>query len=404
MSEFRVGVERLQEKPWRSRLSEKRVGLLTHPAALSRGLDHSVDLVRALLDERLVCCFGPQHGMRGEKQDNMVESDHYMDDRYGIPVYSLYGESRRPRQEWIDGLDAILVDLQDVGVRVYTYLTTLAYVLEEMDRRGSGEVWVLDRPNPNGRRVEGLTLEQGEESFVGVAPIPMRHGLTLGEFALWYRAYRGLSVEVVVVPMAGWTPHAAPWPAERAWIEPSPNLPTLETVRAYPGTVMIEGTRLSEGRGTTKPLMIVGHPEIEAEAVLQRMGELAPRWLEGAAFRSRYFEPVFHKHAGELCSAIEILATPPYFNSTRFAPFRVVSLLLKATQLLYPKLSLWSKPPYEYEEDRLPFDVIHGGPRLRKWIESETDGVESLEAALDQDESQWERARKSFLLYPAQLD
>jgi uncharacterized protein YbbC (DUF1343 family) len=337
--------------------------------------------------------------MRGEKQDNMVESDHYVDAQYRIPVYSLYGESRRPRQEWLRGLDAVLVDLQDVGVRVYTYLTTVAYILEALDQRGSGELWVLDRPNPNGRPVEGLTLEPGEESFVGVAPIPMRHGLTLGEFALWYRAYRGLSVEVTVVPMAQWDPHSRPWPQGRAWIEPSPNLPTMESLRPYPGTVMIEGTRLSEGRGTTKPLMMVGHPEIEAGKVIERMRSLAPEWTGGAALRSRYFEPVFHKHAGTLCSAVEIVATPPFYDPSRFAPYRLVSLLLKTIHLLYPKLPLWSDPPYEYEEERLPFDVINGGPRLRHWIERQAESIESLETALRRDEVAWEESRRPFLLY-----
>ncbi len=259
------------------RVEDTRVALLSHPAGVDRELVPSIDRLQSWIGStngphgsRLTALFGPQHGLRGEKQDNMIESEDYLDPRLGIPTFSLYGTTRRITPEQADTFDVLLVDMQDVGVRVYTFLTTLAYILEDLQSFPEKEVWVLDRPNPTGRLIEGLSLESGHESFVGVDTIPMQHGLTLGEFALHYHRKHALASKLTVVPMTGWDasdPRAA-WPSNRVWVQPSPNMPGLYTARAYPGTVMLEGTTLSEGRGTTRPLSMLGQPDVDWTAVL----------------------------------------------------------------------------------------------------------------------------------------
>ena len=251
----------------------RRVALLAHPASVTADLTHSLDALAACGDIKLAAAFGPQHGLRGDKQDNMVESPDFNDPVHGIPVFSLYGEVRRPTEAMMDTFDVMLVDLQDLGCRIYTFITTLRYVLEAAAKHGKA-VWVLDRPNPVGRPVEGLTLRAGWESFVGAGPMPMRHGLTLGELGAWFVRTLKLDVDYRVIEMQGWRPDAAPgfgWPlGERAWINPSPNAPNLWMARAYAGTVMVEGTTLSEGRGTTRPLELFGAPDIDARASSRR--------------------------------------------------------------------------------------------------------------------------------------
>src|SRR3712207_5333428 len=295
------GIDRLLAEPeLRKPLQGKRVALLAHPASVTRDLTHSLDALAAA-GLNLSAAFGPQHGLRGDKQDNMVESDDFTDPAHGIPVFSLYGEVRRPTGQSLGTFDVILVDLQDLGCRIYTFITTLLYVLEAAAKHGKA-VWVLDRPNPAGRPVEGLTLRPGWESFVGAGPLPMRHGLTLGELGLWFVETMKLDVDYRVVEMEGYEPDAGPgfgWPMERIWINPSPNAANLGMARAYAGTVMLEGTTLSEGRGTTRPLEMFGAPDIEAGAVLAEMRRLAPEWLDGCALRPIAFEPTFHKHQGK---------------------------------------------------------------------------------------------------------
>src|ERR1700690_1282100 len=279
---MRFGIDRLLEEPaLRKPLAGRRVALLAHPASVTRDLVHSLDALAAIGGIRLSAAFGPQHGLRGDKQDNMVESQDFNDPVHGIPVFSLYGEVRRPTPAMMDTFDVLLVDLQDLGCRIYTFVTTLRYVLEAAAKAGK-EVWVLDRPNPVGRPVEGLTLREGWQSFVGAGAMPMRHGLTLGELGSWFVKTLKLDVHYRVVEMEGWQPETAPgfgWPlGERVWLNPSPNAPNLWMARAYPGTVMVEGTTLSEGRGTTRPLEMVGASDIEMDRILAYMRKSAPEW------------------------------------------------------------------------------------------------------------------------------
>src|ERR1700691_4462267 len=255
----------------RAPLNGRRVDLLAHPASVTADLTHSLDALAACGDIKLAAALGPQHGLGGDKQDNMIESPDFTDPVHRIPVFSLYGEVRRPTDAMMDAFDVILVDLQDLGCRIYTFTTTLRYVLEAAAKHGKA-VWVLDRPNPAGRPVEGLSLRAGWESFVGAGPLPMRHGLTLGELGSWLVATLRLDIDYRVIAMEGWQPDAAPgfgWPlGERAWVNPSPNAPNLWMARAYAGTVMLEGTTLSEGRGTTRPLEVLGAPDLDVAAVL----------------------------------------------------------------------------------------------------------------------------------------
>jgi uncharacterized protein YbbC (DUF1343 family) len=311
------GIDRLIAEPeLRAALKGRRVALVAHPASVTADLTHSIDALMALGDIKVTAAFGPQHGMRGDLQDNMMESPDYSDPTYGFPVFSLYGETRRPSGQAMHTFDVVLIDLQDLGCRIYTFITTLLYVLEAAAAHGK-EVWVLDRPNPAGRPVEGQTLLPGWESFVGAGPMPMRHGLTLGELGHWFIAQFKLDVAYRVIEMRGWAPDAAPgygWPlGERAWVNPSPNAPNLWMARAYAGTVMLEGTTLSEGRGTTRPLELFGAPDIDAKAVVAEMRSLAPRWLDGCRLRDIWFQPTFHKHVGTLCSGVQIHTEDPSY-------------------------------------------------------------------------------------------
>ena len=278
---FAVALLANEDPALRAPLKGRRGALLAHPASVTRDLTHSLDALAALPDVKLSAAFGPQHGLRGDKQDNMVESPDFTDPRLGIPVFSLYGEVRRPTIAMMDTFDVLLVDLQDLGCRIYTFITTLRYVLEAAAAHGKA-VWVLDRPNPVGRPVEGLTLRPGWESFVGAGPIPMRHCLTLGELAHWFLDVLKLQVEYRVIERQGWQHDASPsfgWPLDRTWINPSPNAANLSMARAYAGTVMLEGTTLSEGRGTTRPLELFGAPDLDARALIAEMRGLAPEWL-----------------------------------------------------------------------------------------------------------------------------
>jgi uncharacterized protein YbbC (DUF1343 family) len=397
------GIDRLIDEPaLRKPLAGKRVVLLAHPASVTLELVHSLDALAALKDIKLVAAFGPQHGLRGDKQDNMIESPEFQDSVHGIPVFSLYGEVRRPTAEMMDSFDVLLVDLQDVGCRVYTFITTLRYVLEAAAQHKKA-VWVLDRPNPVGRPVEGLCLRSGWESFVGAGPLPMRHGLTLGELAKWFVKTLRLDVELNVVTMDGWNPASAPgfgWPlGERAWVNPSPNAANLWMARCYAGTVMLEGTTLSEGRGTTRPLELLGAPDLEPRALLAKMDSLAPAWVRGCRLRECWFEPTFNKHAGKLCAGIQIHVEDPAYNHDGFRPWRLIALALKSLRALRPEYNLWRDFPYEYERDRLAIDVINGSELLRQWVDDPTAMSADLDALAIPDEKSWLEERESVLLY-----
>ena len=399
----RFGLDRLlEDSALRRPLAGRRVALLAHPASVTRTLVHSLDALAALPGLQLTAAFGPQHGLRGDKQDNMVESPDYTDPLLGIPVFSLYGEVRRPTAAMMDSFDVLLVDLQDLGCRIYTFITTLRYVLEAAAQHGKS-VWVLDRPNPAGRPVEGLSLRDGWESFVGAGAMPMRHGLTMGELGHWFIATRKLDVDYRVIQAQGWQPDVAPgygWPlGERTWINPSPNAPNLWMARAYAGTVMLEGTTLSEGRGTTRPLELFGAPDIDARAVLDEMRAFAPHWLAGCQLREIWFEPTFHKHAGKLCNGLQIHVDGPWYDHAAFRPWRLQALAFKAIRRLYPDYPLWRDFAYEYEHERLAIDLINGSPLLRTWVDDPESTPEQLDAPSAADEEAWQAATVEFLLY-----
>ena len=404
-STLQFGIDRLLAEPdLRRPLAGRRLALLAHPASVTADLKHSLDALAALPDLRLSAAFGPQHGIKGDKQDNMVETTDFVDPQLGIPVFSLYGEVRRPTAAMMNTFDVLLVDLQDLGCRIYTFITTLRYVLEAAAEHGKA-VWVLDRPNPAGRPVEGLTLRPGWESFVGAGPIPMRHGLTLGELGHWFIDHLQLDVDYRVVEMRGWQPEAAPgfgWPlGERAWINPSPNAPNLWMARAYAGTVMLEGTTLSEGRGTTRPLeYLFGAPDLDARAVRDEMQRLAPHWLAGCRIRECWFEPTFHKHAGKLNHGLQIHSEGPCYDHAAFKPWRLQALAFKAIRRLHPEYPLWRDFGYEYEFERLAIDLINGSPLLREWVDDPAATPEQLDALAASDEQSWEQAMAAFLLYP----
>jgi uncharacterized protein YbbC (DUF1343 family) len=400
---MKTGLDRLlASRRLRKNLAGKRVALLAHPASVTRDLTHALDGLAALRDLKLTAAFGPQHGLRGDKQDNMVESPDFTDPRHGIPVFSLYGAVRRPTSAMMSTFDVLLVDLQDVGCRIYTFITTLRYVLEEAARHGKS-VWILDRPNPVGRPIEGLALRPGWESFVGAGPLPMRHGLTIGELAHWFVATLKLKVDYCVVEMEGWKPDSTPgfgWPVgERSWINPSPNVPMLTSARCYPGTVMVEGTTLSEGRGTTRPFELIGAPDLDAQALIDTSAKLAPRWLRGCALRPCWFEPTFQKHVGELCAGVHIHVDGDAYAHATFKPWRLQALLFKALRTLEPKYPLWRDFHYEYEPNRLAIDLLSGSDLLRKWVDDRRSTPAELDALARADEKAWQRERRAFLLY-----
>jgi uncharacterized protein YbbC (DUF1343 family) len=395
------GIDRLLAEPeLRRDLEGKRVALLAHPASVTRDLTHSLDALAAA-GVNVTAAFGPQHGLRGDKQDNMVESDDFTDPVHQIPVFSLYGEVRRPTGQSLGTFDTILIDLQDLGCRIYTFITTLLYVLEAAAEHGKG-VWVLDRPNPAGRPIEGLTLRPGWESFVGAGPLPMRHGLTLGELGRWFVDHFKLDVDYRVIEMQGWRPDEAPgfgWREERVWINPSPNAANLNMARCYAGTVMLEGTTLSEGRGTTRPLELFGAPDLEPRRIMAEMDALAPGWLGGCKLREIAFQPTFHKHVGEMCPGVMIHAEGPFYDHSAFKPWRLQALAFKAIRRLQPSYDLWRDFPYEYEFGKLAIDVINGSPLLREWVDDLNAAPGDLDALTIPDERSWEEQRTPYLLY-----
>ncbi len=400
---MKFGIDRLIEDPTlRFRLAGRRVALLAHPASVCADLTHSLDALAALPDVYLSAAFGPQHGLRGDKQDNMMESPDFVDATLGIPVFSLYGEVRRPTDAMMDSFDVLLVDLQDLGCRIYTFITTLRYVLEAAAAHGK-TVWVLDRPNPAGRPVEGLTLREDWQSFVGAGPMPMRHGLTMGEMARWFVATLRLDVDCEVIAMDGWQPDAAAgfgWPlGARSWINPSPNAPNLSMARCYAGTVMLEGTTLSEGRGTTRPLEVFGAPDIDAIALRREMHALAPEWLRGCRLRDCHFEPTFHKHVGTLCHGLQIHVDDGAYDHAAFRPWRLQALAFKALRRLQPDYDLWRDFAYEYEIGRLAIDLINGSPLLREWVDDAAAAPGDLDSLASADEAAWRDACAPFRLY-----
>jgi len=342
-------------------LDGMRVGLIVNPASINSRFEHAADLFFREGRINLTALFGPQHGIRGETQDNMIEWQTFRDSRTGLPAYSLYGETRKPTPEMLDGVDALVFDVQDVGTRVYTFIYTMALAMEAARETGRRFI-VLDRPNPiNGVQTEGNIHEPAFRSFVGMFPIPMRHGMTAGELALMFNREFGIECDLEVVRMEGW--RRASWFEETGlpWVLPSPNIPTVDTTAVYPGAVMIEGTNVSEGRGTTRPFEIIGAPFIDAYALVERLGR---ERLPGAVFRAAYFEPTFHKFKGRLCGGVQIHVT----DRERFKPVITAVAILSAIREMWPEDFAWTQPPYEYVYDRPPFDVINGSATVREQI------------------------------------
>lgn len=397
---MKLGIEVLLEnKKKLASLKGKKIGLVCHPASVDEKLQHSLDLLSSKL--KISCAFGPQHGVRGDKQDNMIESPNFVDPVLKIPIFSLYGEVRRPTPEMMKHFDVLLFDLQDLGCRIYTFITTLLYVMEECGKLNK-KLIVLDRPNPAGRPIEGFKMLKGWESFVGAAPIPMRHGLTVGELALYYKDFYKMDLELEVIKMKNYKPEKGPgfgWDTTRAWVNPSPNAASLNMARAYSGTVLIEGATLSEGRGTTRALEVIGASDIDYSAVIKKMKKLAPAWHKGSILRECYFEPTFHKHVGKLCHGFQFHADTISYDHDKFKPFRLTALMLKVILELYPKYKLFRDFSYEYVHDKLAFDVINGGPALRQWVENPKSTPAQLDKLLKVDEMDWKRERKKYLLY-----
>ena len=401
---MQFGLDRLiEEEDLRKPLAGKRVALLAHPASVTRDLAHALDALVALPEVNVTAAFGPQHGLRGDKQDNMVESQDYSDPVHGIPVFSLYGQVRRPTAIMMDSFDVLLVDLQDLGCRVYTFITTLRYVLEEAALAGKS-VWILDRPNPAGRPIEGLRLREDWESFVGAGPLPMRHGMTMGELAMWFASVYRLELDLTVIEMNGWHPELSPgygWPLEeRSWVNPSPNAPNLSMARCYPGTVMLEGTTLSEGRGTTRPLEMFGAPGLDVARLLSEMRAMAPQWMYGCMLRPCWFEPTFQKYAGDLCCGVQIhVEDAAHYKHELFRPWRLQALAFKALRRVQPDYDLWREFVYEYERERLAIDVINGSELLREWVDDADASITDLEALAVADEKAWHEERDGYLIY-----
>lgn len=400
---MKLGIDTLLEnRAMRKPLEGRRIALLGHPASVTKNCRHTLDALMECPEVRVVSAFGPQHGMRGDKQDNMIESEDYVDPRHKIPVFSLYGEVRYPTDDMMATFDVLLIDLQDIGTRIYTYVTTLVYTLEACARHQKS-LWILDRPNPAGRPIEGTILEEGWESFIGVGPLIMRHGMTLGELARWFIETKHLDIDMQIIPMVGYQPDAAPghgWPLhELPWVNPSPNASSLNMARCFPGTVLFEGTTLSEGRGTTTSLEVVGAPDIDFDVVLKRMETLQPQWLKGCFIRRCAFEPTFQKHAGKLCAGIQIHTDHHAYHHEQFRPYRLAALILKSIRLEYPEYPIWHTLPYEYETEKLAIDLLSGGTFLREWVDDTAAEPGDFDARLCRDEQTWVQLRQPYILY-----
>jgi uncharacterized protein YbbC (DUF1343 family) len=382
----------LFEKRWPARLKGARAGLLVHPASVNKRLDHAVDLFMRSRKCKLTSLFGPQHGILGETQDNMVEWKGFRDRKTGLPVFSLYGKTRKPRPSMLKGIDVLVVDLQDAGARYYTFIWTLELCMQACLENGKSIV-VLDRPNPiGGEMIEGTVLDPSFASFVGKRPLPARHGMTIGEIACYLRDEFYSTLDLHVVNMERWK--RGMWFQETGlpWVMPSPNMPGMDTAAVYPGMCLLEGTLLSEGRGTTRPFEIFGSPYINPDTLVKRLSGFK---LPGVIFRPLYFQPTFQKYKGKLCGGVQIHV----MNREDFKPFKTGVAVIKAVHDLYPDRFQWKDPPYEYEKEKLPIDILAGTDRLRKVIER-GEGLEHMEKWWREECRHFQRTvRRRFLIY-----
>ncbi len=388
--DIRIGLN-LFEKAWPKRLKVSRVGLLVHPASINNRFEHAVNLFIKSRNFELKAIFGPQHGIHGETQDNMVEWRGFQDFRTGLPVYSLYSHTRKPEPSMLKDIDVIVVDLQDIGSRYYTFIWTMDLCMEacmEMTK----SIVILDRPNPIGGTItEGPVLEAAFTSFVGRRPLPVRHGMTIGEIGSYLRNEFYPTLDFYVISMEGW--NRKMWFDETGlpWVMPSPNIPTLDTATVYPGMCLLEGTCLSEGRGTTRPFEIFGAPFIDPERFARSLNAFR---LLGVVFRPLYFQPTFQKHAGEICGGAQIHVT----NRDRFKSFKVGVAVLKAVRDLYPEEIIWRQPPYEYETEKMPIDILSGTDRLRRDIERGED-LNKMEEWWEEQRQEYQKIRRRYLIY-----
>jgi uncharacterized protein YbbC (DUF1343 family) len=373
------------------RLRGRRIGIVSNPASVDGSLTHIVDALMADREITVSAIFGPQHGFRSDVQDNMIETPHGEDAVRRVPVYSLYSDTREPTAEMLAGLDAMVIDLQDIGARIYTYVYTMANCLRACARHGV-DVIVCDRPNPiGGADVEGPMLEAGHESFVGQFPIPMRHGMTIGELARLFNDHFGIGARLEVVPMTDWSRHMYADEAGAPWVMPSPNIPTLDSAIVYPGTVLFEGTLASEARGTTRPFELVGAPWVQAERMAAGLNR---RGLPGVHFRPAVFEPTFQKHARVACGGCQIHV----LDRRVFQPVLVGVALIEAIRAEDPSRFAWRQPPYEYEHDKMPIDILSGSPALREAIDGGTP-AESIAREWPSSHTAFLAARQRHLLY-----
>ena len=384
---MQLGSERLLAS---SRLNGLRVGVLANPASIDGEFRHIADRLAASSDWKLTAIFGPQHGFRSDLQDNMIETPHVKDPKRGVPIFSLYSETREPTPEMLDLIDVLVIDIQDVGARIYTFIYTMANCLRAAARKGL-PVIVCDRPNPIGGAIEGPMLEPDFASFVGQFPIPMRHGMTVGELARLFNEHHGIGAELEVVPMQGWARDMYWDETGLPWVMPSPNMPALDTAIVYPGTVLFEGTMLSEGRGTTRPFELIGAPFLDGEALAARLNAAG---LNGAHFRPAIFEPTFQKHARTTCGGCQIHVT----DREAFAPVAAGVALLRECYGLAPGQFKWRDPPYEYEHDKMPIDILAGSAALRGQIEKQVPLAE-IAASWRAGEAEFAAAIRPYLLY-----
>jgi uncharacterized protein YbbC (DUF1343 family) len=371
-----------------------KVGYLCHSASVDSSYRHGIFTLKNIFEDRLIKIFSPQHGFVSDVQDNMVESNHFFHPYFKLPVYSLYSETRIPTDEMLEGLDHVFVDLQDVGTRIYTYIYTLTLLMEACASKGI-EVVVLDRPNPvNGVDIEGNMLDLQYASFVGRHPLPVRHGMTIGEIAMMAKRVWNIDCPLHVVKMEGWKRWMDFEPTGLPWVLPSPNLATIEAAFTFVGTVLFEGTNISEGRGTTRSLEIIGHPNIEPYALVEKLERVFQQCqLEGFVLRPLVFMPTFQKHAGKSCGGYQIHVT----DRKKFQPYKVCQILCREFYHHLGEAFLWKQPPYEYEYEKLPVDLINGTDKLRYWVEQNGSYEELIELEMQGREEFMEQRRPALL-------
>lgn len=390
-SKVNTGLDRF-EKAWPRQLNKANIGLLVHPASINSIYIHAAELFFRMKKSRISALFGPQHGIKGETQDNMIEWEGSRDNVTGLPVYSLYGKSRKPLPEMMENIDAMVIDMQDIGARYYTFIWTMALVMEACLEQNKAVI-ILDRPNPiGGEIIEGPVLQPPYASFVGLRSLPIRHGMTIAEVALYLKDIYYPALDLYIIGMQGWKRQMWFDDTGLPWVLPSPNMPTIDTAVVYPGMCLLEATNLSEGRGTTKPFEIFGAPFIDSDTLVKRFSETK---LPGVILRPLHFLPTFQKYAGKLCGGAQIHVT----NRKKFKPFKTAAAILKSVKELYPEDFLWNKPPYEYEEKLLPIDILAGTDRFRKDIEGSTE-LDAMEAWWNKELTDFDRKiRKKYLIY-----